>query len=328
MNWCGASWRRIVAGRLFQVEYAMEAISNGAACVGVLAEDGVVIATQKVVVSKLLAPPKSSEKIYKIDEHVFCAVAGAWRRVQPQRLCDCVCCLCTHASRYVCTPGLTSDANILIDLARRVAQNHRYTYGKEAPVENIVTRVCDVKQGQTQFGGTLSEWCGRRALPHDHLINVCAVQAFAHTVCLSSSEAGTNTASSSCTTAIPVATSGDGKRPPLAPTSRCVSASACVWLAVLWLRQHPLMLPLFLLQSAQSNLKSEYKDGMDTEAALELGVKVLMKTIDSAAPTSENMELATLTVKDGRVVQSILAADKVNALIKKVIDGEAASGDV
>ena len=88
------------------------------------------------------------------------------------------------------------------------------------------------------------------------------------------------------------------------------------------------ILPLFLLQSAQSNLKSEYKDGMDTEAALELGVKVLMKTIDSAAPTSENMELATLTVKDGRVVQSILAADKVNALIKKVIDGEAASGDV
>ena len=225
MNCCGASWRRIVAGRLFQVEYAMEAISNGAACVGVLAEDGVVIATQKVVVSKLLAPPKSSEKIYKIDEHVFCAVAGAWRRVQPQRLCDCVCCLCTHASRYVCTPGLTSDANILIDLARRVAQNHRYTYGKEAPVENIVTRVCDVKQGQTQFGGTLSEWCGRRRQPHDHLINVCAVQAFAHTVCRSSSGAGTSTVSSSCTTAIPVATSGDGKRPPLAPTSRCVSAS-------------------------------------------------------------------------------------------------------
>jgi len=54
----------------------MEAISNGAACVGVLAEDGVVIATQKVELSKLLAPPKSSEKIYKIDEHVFCAVAG------------------------------------------------------------------------------------------------------------------------------------------------------------------------------------------------------------------------------------------------------------
>ena len=49
--------------------------------------------------------------------------------------------------------GLTSDANILIDLARRVAQTHRFTYGKEAPVEAIVTRVCDVKQGQTQFGG-------------------------------------------------------------------------------------------------------------------------------------------------------------------------------
>lgn len=63
----------------------MEAISNGAACVGVLAKDGVVIATQKVVVSKLLAPPKSSEKIYKIDEHVICAVAGAWTPLNGRR---------------------------------------------------------------------------------------------------------------------------------------------------------------------------------------------------------------------------------------------------
>lgn len=26
--------------------------------------------------SKLLAPPKTSEKIYKLDDHVICAVAG------------------------------------------------------------------------------------------------------------------------------------------------------------------------------------------------------------------------------------------------------------
>lgn len=36
----------LLAGRLFQVEYAMEAINNGAACIGVMAKDGIVIATQ------------------------------------------------------------------------------------------------------------------------------------------------------------------------------------------------------------------------------------------------------------------------------------------
>lgn len=235
------------AGRLFQVEYAMEAISNGAACVGVLAEDGVVIATQKVVVSKLLAPPKSSEKIYKIDEHVFCAVAG-----------------------------LTSDANILIDLARRVAQNHRYTYGKEAPVEAIVTRVCDIKQGQTQFGGL-------RPYGVSFLFGGWDKH---HKFQLYHSD--------------PSGNFGGWKATAIGSN----------------------------FQSAQSSLKSEYKDGMDTDGALELAVKVLMKTIDSASPTAENMELATLTVKDGAVVQTILPADKVNALVKTILEGEATSGDV
>lgn len=66
----------ILAGRLYQIEYAVTAIDNAAPAVGVLCKDGVVIAGEKKVLSKLLAPPKSSEKMTKIDEHIFCAVAG------------------------------------------------------------------------------------------------------------------------------------------------------------------------------------------------------------------------------------------------------------
>jgi 20S proteasome subunit alpha 3 len=80
-------------GRLYQVEYAMEAISNAGAAIGVLAKDGVVLAAEKRVISKLLATSKSTEKMYKIDDHVACAVAG-----------------------------IMADANILINTARLQAQ--------------------------------------------------------------------------------------------------------------------------------------------------------------------------------------------------------------
>jgi 20S proteasome subunit alpha 3 len=112
------------AGRLFQVEYAIAAIQNAAAAVGIQTREGVVIAGEKKIASKLLAPPKSSEKMYKVDDHVFCAVAG-----------------------------LTSDANILINYARVAAQRHAYTYGEPQPVEQLVQLVCDYKHGYTQHGG-------------------------------------------------------------------------------------------------------------------------------------------------------------------------------
>ena len=40
-------------GRLYQVEYAMEAISNAGAAMGILAKDGVVLAAEKKILSKV-----------------------------------------------------------------------------------------------------------------------------------------------------------------------------------------------------------------------------------------------------------------------------------
>ena len=61
---------RVFAGRLFQVEYAIAAIQNAAAAVGIQSKGGIVVASEKRVASKLLTPPKSSEKTFKVDEHV------------------------------------------------------------------------------------------------------------------------------------------------------------------------------------------------------------------------------------------------------------------
>lgn len=56
------------SGRLYQVEYAMEAISLAGIALGVLATDGIVLAAEKKVTSKLLEQTASAEKIYKLSE--------------------------------------------------------------------------------------------------------------------------------------------------------------------------------------------------------------------------------------------------------------------
>jgi 20S proteasome subunit alpha 3 len=111
-------------GRLYQVEYAMEAISHAGAAVGILASDGVVLAAEKKITSKLLDPGKRSEKMYRIDDHIACAVAG-----------------------------ITADANILLNYSRLCAQRYLYAYQEPIPVEQLVQQVCDTKQGYTQYGG-------------------------------------------------------------------------------------------------------------------------------------------------------------------------------
>uniref|UniRef100_A0A0E0A5S5 Proteasome subunit alpha type n=1 Tax=Oryza glumipatula TaxID=40148 RepID=A0A0E0A5S5_9ORYZ len=111
-------------GRLYQVEYAMEAIGNAGSALGVLAADGVVLVGEKKVTSKLLQTSRSTEKMYKIDSHLACAVAG-----------------------------IMSDANILLNTARLHAQRYALSYQEPIPVEQLVQSLCDTKQGYTQFGG-------------------------------------------------------------------------------------------------------------------------------------------------------------------------------
>lgn len=111
-------------GRLYQVEYAMEAIGHAGAAIGILAKNGVVLAAEKKTTSKLLESDKTSEKMYLVDNHIACAVAG-----------------------------IRADANILINQARLNAQRHLFKYAEPIPVEQMIQQICDLKQGYTQYGG-------------------------------------------------------------------------------------------------------------------------------------------------------------------------------
>lgn len=57
-----------VTGRLYQVEYAMEAIGHAGTCLGILANDGVLLAAERRNIHKLLDEVFFSEKIYKLNE--------------------------------------------------------------------------------------------------------------------------------------------------------------------------------------------------------------------------------------------------------------------
>jgi hypothetical protein len=88
------------AGRLYQVEYAMEAISHAGTSLGILAKDGVVLAAEKKVASKLLEALRSSEKIYMLNEYasvfpppIGAAAAAPWA------------CVCGRANAPGARPG-------------------------------------------------------------------------------------------------------------------------------------------------------------------------------------------------------------------------------
>ena len=49
--------------------------------------------------------------------------------------------------------GITADANSLVNYARTAAQQHLLSYNEDIPVELLTQRLCDLKQGYTQYGG-------------------------------------------------------------------------------------------------------------------------------------------------------------------------------
>jgi len=110
-------------GRLFQVQYAREAVKRGATAVGVKCREGVVLAVEKRVTSRLIEP-ESYEKIFQIDDHIAAA-----------------------------SSGIIADARVLVDRARLEAQIYRLTYGEPVPLTVLVKKICDLKQMHTQYGG-------------------------------------------------------------------------------------------------------------------------------------------------------------------------------
>jgi len=101
-------------GRLFQVEYAIEAIKLGSTAIGIQTNEGVVLAVEKRITCPLIVA-SSIEKILEVDSHIGCAMSG-----------------------------LVADSRTMIDRARVEAQNHWFTYNEKMSVESVTQAVSNL----------------------------------------------------------------------------------------------------------------------------------------------------------------------------------------
>ena len=109
-------------GRLFQVEYAIEAVRRGTTAICCKNNNYIVFAVEKK--SSELAVSTGSEKIFKVDDHIGVAIAG-----------------------------LTADARVLIDRARIQAQINILSYDEKISVKDCTLNICEYLQAFTQNAG-------------------------------------------------------------------------------------------------------------------------------------------------------------------------------
>jgi len=110
-------------GRMYQVEYAREAVSKGSMSMGLIYKDGILMIIEKRIQYSLVVP-ESIEKIFKIEKNIICA-----------------------------TSGLIADARVLVDYAREEMEDYRLRYDEKMPVVELVKRISNIKRIYTQYGG-------------------------------------------------------------------------------------------------------------------------------------------------------------------------------
>jgi len=98
-------------GRVFQVEYAAKAVEKSGIALGVRCIDGVVLAVEKIVISKMLVA-SSNRRIATIDTHAGLAMSG-----------------------------LAADARQLVNKGREESRSYKNFYGSPIPGQVLADRL-------------------------------------------------------------------------------------------------------------------------------------------------------------------------------------------
>lgn len=108
-------------GRNFQVEYAVKAVENGGTAIGIRCKNGVVLAMEKIITSKLLKPG-ANRRIATVDRNVGVACSG-----------------------------LVPDGRHFISRARDEAASWRSTYKGPIPMAALASRLGGYVQAYTLY---------------------------------------------------------------------------------------------------------------------------------------------------------------------------------
>ena len=110
-------------GRLFQVEYAREAVKRGTTIIGLVFNQGVILIASKPS-TPLAIPEMGGEKISQLDDHLGAAISG-----------------------------FMADGRVLVERSRVKAQVYKLTYDEPLDVLGAVKEISDTMQAYTQYGG-------------------------------------------------------------------------------------------------------------------------------------------------------------------------------
>ncbi|MDY6776468.1 MAG: archaeal proteasome endopeptidase complex subunit alpha [Candidatus Nanohaloarchaea archaeon] len=108
-------------GRLFQVEYAREAVKKGSTSVGLIFDDGVILAATR---ENPELQSRNPDKVFEVDDHIGMTVSG-----------------------------LVSDGRSLLNEAREEAQRNMMVYDEPIPTSALAKFIADRQQMFTQYGG-------------------------------------------------------------------------------------------------------------------------------------------------------------------------------
>ena len=98
-------------GKLFQVEYAMEAVKQGSICLGLRSNEYVVLCSLKKLPSELAC---YQDKMFKVDDYIGMAISG-----------------------------LTADARVLCKYMRNESLNYKLTYNSNQPLNRLIFKIAD-----------------------------------------------------------------------------------------------------------------------------------------------------------------------------------------
>ncbi|TRZ00631.1 hypothetical protein DNTS_015390 [Danionella cerebrum] len=132
-------------GRIHQIEYAMEAVKQGSATVGLKSHSHAVLVALKRAQSELAAHQK---KILHVDDHVGISIAG-----------------------------LTADARLLCNFMRQECLDSRFVFDRPLPVSRLVTLIGSKTQVPTQRYGRRPYGVGLLIAGYDemgpHIFQTC-----------------------------------------------------------------------------------------------------------------------------------------------------------
>eukprot|EP00801_Mesodinium_rubrum_P007335 Mrub_07346.p1 GENE.Mrub_07346~~Mrub_07346.p1 ORF type:complete len:264 (+),score=43.12 Mrub_07346:39-830(+) len=105
-------------GRIYQVEYACEAVKLGSTSIGIQTKDAIILAGEikTIVKTKLVDKDFKMEtpKLYKLNDNTYCIFSG-----------------------------IIGDAKNLVDYARSVSVSHNFNYKEQPDIEFIAQNVAD-----------------------------------------------------------------------------------------------------------------------------------------------------------------------------------------